>query len=75
MLHCGWLRLKPMQAFLNLAVRLRQSGVLPQVFRPRFDGKRFKVARRMFGVVINAPPRRAIPLAHGKPEAIRPPVE
>ena len=62
--HFAWLRLKPMQPFLNLAVRLRQSVVLPQVFRPRFDGKRFEVERRMFGVVINAPPRRAIAPAH-----------
>lgn len=62
--HFGWLRLKPMHAFLNLPVPLRQSRVLPQVLSPRIDDKRFEIARRMFGIVINSPVRRTIAPPH-----------
>ncbi len=62
--HFGWLRLKPMHALLNLPVPLRQSRVLPQVLSPRIDDKRFEIARRMFGIVINSPVRLTIAPPH-----------
>src|SRR5258708_35282866 len=54
--HLDRLRFKATYAFLKLAVPFRQSLVLSQVLRPRFDDERFDVERRMLGIAIDAPP-------------------
>jgi hypothetical protein len=50
------LRFKTTHVFLKVAVSSRQSLVLSQVLRPRFDDERFDVVRRMLSVAIDAPP-------------------
>jgi hypothetical protein len=45
--HLGRLRFKTTHAFLKVAVSSRQSLVLSQVLRPRFDDERFDVVRGM----------------------------
>jgi transposase len=47
MAHLDRLRFKTTYVFLQLAVPSRQSLVLSQVLRPRFDDERFDVARRV----------------------------
>jgi hypothetical protein len=54
--HLDRLRFKTTYVFLQLAVPSRQSLVLSQVLRPRFDDERFDVARRVLSIAINAPP-------------------
>src|SRR5258705_12451757 len=54
--HVDWLRFKTTYVFLQLAVPSRQSLVLSQVLRPRFNDERFDVTRRVFSIAINAPP-------------------
>src|SRR4029077_18245168 len=54
--HLDRLRFKTTHAFLKVAVSSRQSLVLSQVFRPRFDDERFDVDRWMLGIAVDAPP-------------------
>ena len=53
--HFDRLRFKTTHVFLKVAVSSRQSLVLSQVLRPRFDDERFDVVRRMLSVAIDAP--------------------
>src|SRR5579864_7360308 len=64
MSHLDRLRFKMTYIFLKVAVCARQSLVLSQVLRPRFDDKRFDVVGRMFSIAINAPSRCTVPPAH-----------
>ena len=52
--HLDRLRFKTTHAFLKVAVPSRQSFVLSQVLRPRFDDERFDVVRRMLSIAIGA---------------------
>src|SRR5690349_18835995 len=52
--HLDRLRFKTTHVFLKVAVSSRQSLVLSQVLRPRFDDERFDVERRMLGIAIDA---------------------
>ena len=52
--HLNRLRFKATHVFLKVAVPSRQSFVLSQVLRPRFDDERFDVVRRMLSIAIGA---------------------
>src|SRR5882762_7258372 len=62
--HLDGLRFKTTYVFLKVAVSSRQSLVLSQVLRPRFDDERFDVERRMLGIAIDAPPCCSVPPPH-----------
>jgi len=62
--HLDRLRFKATHVFLKVAVSSRQSLVLSQVLRPRFDDERFDVVRRMLSIAIDAPPEGSVPSSH-----------